>query len=144
MKPLLFILILCIPLLIFSQEIVSEKTISINANFNGRHCRGDRGICAIDAKNNQEANATIEYSETNNTITISIIRTKINESETLQILGNPIGEENNFQFIMDDDYIFQPSLLNLLKINSAELKILKGSYPIEITNDTFILKINLE
>jgi hypothetical protein len=58
MKTQLYKILLCLPFVRFSQ-----KEINIDANFNGRHCRGKTGICSIDTgKNKADTNASFLYS----------------------------------------------------------------------------------
>jgi len=98
----LFIIIINIPSLSFSQEQDAEKA-NVNVNWSGRGCRGTNGLCNIESTNKTSANATLQYNE-EETLTLVIDRTKLTpeeESNLVSVKLNKNSKENDLIFIMD-------------------------------------------
>jgi len=126
----------------YSQNTINE--VLVRTNWSGIHCRGTNGICSIN-DNKQQANTKLIYKE--NTLTFIIDRAKLSATEVLQIVREPLLEDadlQNLNFIMEDDFIIDPTMQNQLKINNSQAALSKGVYPVQITDTSFIIVFNLQ
>ena len=151
MKNIIYIALLCLTSIAFSQNQKSAIEASINAKItfgrNGADCSG-RGTCSFNTNTNKaSANAQIISNRDSNIITLIIDRTKITNQEEIKIIGQPLSSDSikkEFAFIMEDDFTLEAETKLQLKAPIQLTKIAKGTYPISITKETFTITFKLE
>lgn len=150
MKKRLYIALLCITSIAFSQNKKASTIATVNTQITfGRQsldCRG-RGTCNFEkAENIENANATATYNK-DNTVTLIIDRTKITKENEVKIVGKPLDDVfkvNELVFVMDEDFVLEKEIKSSLKTPEQVTKLAKGNYPIQITKETITITIKLE
>lgn len=146
MKKIIFI-VLIVPLLSLTLSNNTATEAEFNANFSGRHCRGTQGLCSVNkSSRSTETNTRITYN-LNHSITFTIYRNKLNPYQEIQILGQPnndIEDTSKLFYIMDYDFELDTTLCRDLEISTITSTIIKGRYPIQVKNNTFIITFKLE
>lgn len=150
MKNIIYIAMLCITTIAFSQEKKEAEKATINAELSfgrlGLDCSG-RGVCSFNTNTNKaQLNTQITYNK-GNTITLIIDRTKITKTEEYKIVGQYLAttsKVNELTFIMEDDLDLDDETKTSLKTANHLTKIAKGNYPVFITKDTFTITLKLE
>lgn len=127
MKNLIYTAILCMPLIIIGQNEIQTES-----NFNGRHCRGKVGLCAIGsgdmAKNN--VNSTLIY-DAKKGLVLNIKMDNLTDEELSKAFGKVVNRKNNNEellLIVEEDFELDQSLLKTLKVPKERVIIKSGNY----------------
>ena len=148
MKLYITIFLLCLALLCQAQsDTPITKEVLANTSFNGRHCRGDRGICssAIETKSTA-ANSHFVYNG-GTSLELFIKRSKLSNDETKKITGysqTELEDQTNLYYTIDDKFILPLALKEALDISHEKKIIKKGNYLINTTEENFIITFNIE
>ncbi len=121
-----------------------ENRVAVEANFEGRHCRGDRGICSLQSIGKQEANATL-YKTTENILTMEIFRNRLSPEQEIQLFGEAITPENQDRLVFEqpEAQSLLPELKSVLKIDEGIYNIAPGSYPATVTKERIFIRLSL-
>ena len=132
--------------LILSSYSFAQTTYYANASFNGRHCRGDRGVCNITTVN-EETNANAKYFfNKDNTITIEFLKDKMSSDEQLKFLNSiSLSNVNNTEtkvLSIEEEL----TITNLLNGNSKEQSFIlkRGNFPLLDNPNKYILTLNIK
>lgn len=144
------LILMFITAIVFSQEQKEVNKTAINgvSTFGrlGSDCSG-RGICSFKASTNKfQSNTRLIYNK-DNTVTFFIDQTKITKEDTRKIIGKILTEPSNdnaFTFVMEASLELDSSMLSNLEKTLPITTILKGSYPVAITNESFIITFKME
>lgn len=142
MKSLLTILLLCTGLLCHAQP----NTTKVTANFSGFHCDGKPGFCSIDNQQNRSlsnSSLTIQSS----TLKMTIRRENLSEQEVKNLFNlqaSSLDESKLHHLILPNRFVLPAAVCSSLGSSNTTLIIAKGTYPIQITKDSFIINFNLE
>jgi hypothetical protein len=150
MKKIIHIALLCLTTIVFSQEekLDTKATTFAKLTFGryGADCSG-RGTCSFNTQATKaQANTKLIYNK-NESLTLIIDRTKITLEDEIKIVGKQLTKNskvNDFLFVMEDDFILDTTQQSNLKLPNDLSYIPKGNYPIQITNDTYIITIKLK
>ncbi|WAC03719.1 hypothetical protein N7U66_09985 [Lacinutrix neustonica] len=142
--------LLCITTMVYSQEQKEANNTAIDgvSTFGrlGSDCSG-RGICSFTTSTNKsQPNTRLIYNE-DNTVTFFIDRTKITTEDVYKIIGGKITEHSKgdaFTFILEASLELDSSMLSKLEITLPITTILKGNYPVAITNESFIMTLKIQ
>ncbi|WP_452230956.1 hypothetical protein [Lacinutrix sp. MEBiC02404] len=150
MKKHTLIAMLCLPLMLFSQQKNTTEKTSINGELTfGKNpdCIRRGGICTFNTSQSKaQGNTQIIYNK-ENSITLIIDRTKITKEEEYKIVGQYLtttSKVNALTFIMEEDLTLEAETKTGLKTAKHLTKITKGNYPVYITKDTFTIILKLE
>jgi len=150
MKKTIYIAMLCIPLIAFSQQknVIEKNTVSSELIF-GKYtdCLRPGGICTFNTSTTKaQANTQVTYNK-DNSITLIIDRSKITKEEEFKIVGKYLtttSKVKELTFIMIEDLTLEAETKSGLKTAKYLTKIAKGNYPVVITKDTFTITLRLE
>lgn len=154
MKKIIYIALLCLTTIAFSQQKNTTEKTTINGELifgKNPDCIRRGGICTFNtsqnkAQANTQANTQVTYNK-DSTITLIIDRTKITKEEEYKIVGQYLtstSKVNELTFIMEEDLMLEAETKIGLKMANYLTKIAKGNYPVVITKDTFTITLRLE
>ena len=150
MKKNIYMALLCITSIAFSQEQKSNESLTANATLTfgryGKDCSG-RGICSFSISADQSvANALATYNK-NKTLTLTIYRDKLSADERYKIVGNYSTLNTKISepvFVMDEALKLSTSVKNSLRKEASFNEIVKDNYTIKVTEETYVITLKLE
>ncbi|MDX1462287.1 MAG: hypothetical protein R3359_04455 [Marinirhabdus sp.] len=125
---------------IVAQLSSQNEQLNVTSNFNGFHCDGKPGLCTIDpAQRSMDSNSTLTFNS-NVSVTLCINRNKLSDLEFFNLFSfeRPLLDtKKSYHFDVPADL----QLSNPMPTTPANesIRIHKGNYPIEITDQYFIL-----
>jgi len=128
--------------ILFTTILLSQNILNINSNWNGRHCNGGVGLCAIDISSKTQANTQMTYNSEHNELTLIISKTKLGSENKLKLTYNKL-EQGFYLYEFDENFRLSNEILSQLNIK-FKTKIKKGNYLIKETQNNFILITKLE
>lgn len=135
------ILLLCTGILCLSQN----RTTTATTSFNGFHCDGTPGLCAIDMEQNRAiSNSSITIYDT--MLIMEIEREKLSDKEIKNLFKvNPqiINNSKKYYFKLDNPFVLQASLCEILDTGKSNIAISSGTYLIKITKEFFTITFNI-
>ena len=147
MKNLLLMVLLCLCSIAYAQEQEQVPKILVKTSFDGRRCNGSHGLCTIGNPTTKSQSNTQLIFNTNNTITFIIDKAKISNEEINKIIGDEQKLDSYKEaptFYLNYAFVLEVEVKTQLEIPKGLTKISKGSYPILITEEAFIITFNLE
>ena len=148
MKYTLLIILCCLASTSFAQSNPNDTIVTVKTSFKGRHCRGTHGLCNMDSNARTiDSNTSITYNHTSNTIVLHVNRSMLSQEEQFMILReDPQNNTPNTTlfYLMDDDFIIPNAITQQLQIESQNVTIPKGAYPLTISDDTITISFKLE
>lgn len=124
-----------------------QNELQIDSNFNGRHCRGDRGICSFELnKNKQEFNSTLSY-DNHNGLLLTVIVSQLTETDVKQVIGLSIDalvKSDNLQFEMLEKYEISLDIRTAIELPKQYQNIKKGLHPAYYKDGLLFIKLQLE
>ena len=137
---------------IFLMSLVSTAQTTIKKlqiDIRGRDCIGGSGLCYVSSATSKTkanmSNFTIKK-QTNISMIIEIVTTKLTIEEQIQFFGKEYSKlipKEELLFIQDSDFIFDFNTLLYFELDTRYSLLKKGSYPLEIVNDTVQVHITL-
>jgi hypothetical protein len=137
---------------IFLMSLVSTAQTTIKKlqiDIRGRDCIGGSGLCSVSSTTSKTqsnmSNFTIKK-QTDTSMIIEIVTTKLTIEEQIQFFGKEYSKLNakeELLFIQDSDFIFDFNTLLYFELDTRYRLLKKGSYPLEIVNDTVQVHITL-
>lgn len=116
----------------FLSLITTAQEVEVETNFNGRHCRGDRGICSLVIIDDLISNNS-KLSFNNQKLILTVYLEKIKREDIAKIYGKDVDDNEDITgipFIMEDDLEIDQNILKSLKTPFYRFVINKGSYPV--------------
>lgn len=141
MKHIIYLLVLSSFFNAFCQTERFSEGIVVKASFSGMHCNGQHGLCDIEflADNKKTlGNGTLFYS--NNTVKLILDRTKLSDKEESRFLSFSTLE--NPTYLLENDFEINNTIVSHLNLK-VNAQIAKGNYPLEMTEETFIIEFKL-
>jgi hypothetical protein len=141
------IVIIATTLILYSSSVLAQ-TKPVGIDIRGRDCNGGSGLCSIgitQAKLNSMKNFKITKL-TSKSMVIEIETTKLNAEEQKVFFGKEyanISDNEQLIFIQEQDFIFDINTLLYLELDPAYRLLKRGTYPIEIVNDTVLVTVAL-
>jgi hypothetical protein len=145
MKKNITIVLLCLSSIVFSQEI---KGIEAEINF-GKYtdCLRPGSICTFDSSSELSNSNAFVFLEKDNSLEVNIVRSKISNESELNLFGTDANTLSNLKdkvFKMEEDYLLEKVVIETLYPKTTFTKIVKGSYPINITEKYYTIMLKLE
>jgi hypothetical protein len=145
MKKNITIVLLCLSSIVFSQEI---KGIEAEINF-GKYtdCLRPGSICTFNSSNELSNTNAFVFLEKDNSLEVNILRSKISNESELNLFGTDANTLSNLKdkvFKMEEDYLLEKVVIETLYPKTTFTKIVKGSYPINITEKYYTIMLKLE
>lgn len=135
-------LITCLPLLGFGQSEIQVET-----NFDGRHCRGDRGACSFTpAEQGRSANSSLAYDPKQGLI-LKIKTNNLSNKQIIKAIGEPITETSktkDLKLTVEADFDVESVLLRQLNMPNERFTIRAGNYPITFKDDMLLVVFKIE
>ncbi|WP_299890489.1 hypothetical protein [uncultured Lacinutrix sp.] len=132
----------------FSQGEKLTDSISVVTSFNGRHCDGKHGLCDITiSEEGKKESGNASLYNNNGKLKLVIHRNKLSNTEEYKVMGKRISkfvQEKESIYTIDYDFELDSNISNRLKLKNKTYTILRGRYPLIITNDAFIITFKLE
>ena len=140
------IILLCLSAYGHAQTKNTSNESFVRVSFTGLHCNGKNGLCALGSTDKQQSNASLALNDTG-TISLVIYRNMLDDSDIEILFGKPFEEKFRTQQISFDvgkEFLMSPKMQRDLNMMSLKNRIVLGSYPIDITNDHYIITFNME
>lgn len=146
MKKLFYIaMLIALPLLA-----VGQTELKINADIRGRNCSGGLGLCSVSGtlenKTPNQEYKTTASKEDETTLVLEFNKALLSEDEQKSLLNTTllkVSDAQTIEFIQEKDLIIDAATLQSLGIDTQFNTIKKGSYPLEITDDTIKVTLKL-
>lgn len=150
MKKYITIALLCLLNIAFSQDSaeLNEKEMNTEIAF-GRFtdCLRGGSICVFRPSVEQSnSNATI-FLEKNNRLTIKIEKNKISKTSEFNLFRNEVSTLKNLDnqaFLMEEDLYLEEEVIRAIDPRATFTKIVKGNYPITISENYYTITLKLE
>ncbi|MFC7357269.1 hypothetical protein ACFQO1_06195 [Jejudonia soesokkakensis] len=148
MKIGITLLIGCLaPLCLAQADFDTENEVYATINFNGRHCRGDRGICSVIVENKASNANSIIAVVNDSKIELLILKDALETSEFSKICGieaEEISDKKALYFIMEEPFMLPENLISTLHLNPQKRTIQNKEYAISVSEEYFIITLNLQ
>lgn len=148
MKNYITLIVWCLaPLCLAQTDLNTENEVYATLNFNGRHCRGDRGVCSITVENKMSNANTIISIVDDATIELLILKNALEASDFGKICGieaEEVSEEKALYFTVEEPFSLPESLISTLHLNPQKRTIQKNVYEITVSEEYFIIILNLQ
>lgn len=138
----------CLLIFLFFINFIAsgQVELQIDSNFNGRHCRGDRGICSFELNKNKEFNSTLSY-DNHNGLLLTVIVSQLTETDVKQVIGLSIDalvKSDNLQFEMLEKYEISLDIRTAIELPKHYQNIRKGLHPADYKDGLLLIKLQLE
>lgn len=141
------IIIITTTLILFCSSAIGQ-TKAAGVDIRGRNCNGGSGLCSIGitgAKLSSMKNFNITKL-TSKSMVIEIEASKLTIEEQKVFFGKTYAEvlaNDDLFFIQEQDFIFDINTLLYLELDPAYRLLKRGTYPVEIVNDTVLVTVSL-
>ncbi len=124
--------------------VVAQTTVRVEANFNGFHCDGKPGLCAME-KAKGGGNAVL-YPAGSDLLIFEISRSQLTERDHRGLFGfNKVSSHQGASFFLSfpSEYIFSSEISEALGL-SENISIEEGRYRIVINEETYQLQLKIK
>lgn len=136
-------------LILYCSSAIAQ-TKSLDMDIRGRSCSGGSGVCSTGTSGLRQNNTNMKNFNitklTSKSMVIEIQVTNLTIEEQHIFFGKPyqnlLADEQLF-FIQEQDFVFDINTLLYLELDPAYRLLKRGTYPIEIVNDTVLVTVNL-
>lgn len=141
------IIIITTSLILYCSSAIGQ-TKPTGIDIRGRDCNGGSGICSTSTTSGKMTSMKIfNITKLNSkSMIIEIEASKLTIEEQNVFFGKTYAEvlaDEQLLFIQEQDFIFDINTLLYLELDPAYRLLKRGTYPIEIVNDTVIVTITL-
>lgn len=142
------IVILIVTSLILYCSAAIAQTKSLDMDIRGRGCNGGSGLCSIGTIGSKQSNMkNFNITKlTSKSMVIEVEVTKLTLEEQNIFFGKSYAQvlaDEQLLFIQEQDFVFDINTLLYLELDPAYRVLKRGSYPIEIVNDTILVSVVL-
>lgn len=124
-----------------------NPSIRVQTNFNGFHCDGKPGLCSITNRSNQADGNTVLILHNKKTLSLIVERVKLSQREFENVVPTTvkgyIDSSKTYYLHIPVPFQLENSIRASLESGNPTLIIPKGSYPMEISEDTITITFNL-
>jgi hypothetical protein len=143
------IIIIATSLILYCSSTIAQ-TKPLEVDIRGRGCNGGSGVCTTGSTGLRQTNTNMKNFNitklTSKSMVIEIELSKLNSEEQKVFLGKEystaINQEELF-FIQEQDFIFDINTLLYLELDPAYRLLKRGTYPLQIVNDSALVTIEL-
>ncbi|MBL7886285.1 MAG: hypothetical protein JNJ52_06025 [Flavobacterium sp.] len=127
---------------------VIAQTKSIGLDIRGRDCGGGSGLCSIGSTGSKQSNMK-NFNITklsSKSMVIEIEASKLTLEEQNIFFGKSYAQvltDEQLLFFQEQDFVFDINTLLYLELDPAYRVLKRGTYPIEIVNDTILVSLTL-
>jgi hypothetical protein len=142
------IIILIAVTLILHCSLAFAQTKSLDMDIRGRGCNGGSGLCSIGGIGSKQTNMK-NFNITklsSKSMVIEIEASKLTLEEQNIFFGKSYAQvlaDEQLLFIQEQDFVFDINTLLYLELDPAYRVLKRGTYPIEIVNDTILVSVTL-
>lgn len=141
------ILLIATSLILYCSSAVAQKK-PVGIDIRGRDCNGGSGLCSIGTSSSKLSNMkNFNITKlTSKSMVIEIEASKLTIEEQNIFFGKTYAQvlaDEQLFFIQEQDFIFDINTLLYLELDPAYRLLKRGTYPIEIVNDTVLVTVSL-
>jgi hypothetical protein len=140
------LLLIATSLILYCSSAVAQSK-PLNMDIRGRSCNGGSGLCSITIGSKQTGMKNFNITKlTSKSMVIEIEASKLTLEEQKVFFGKTYAQvltDEDLFFIQEQDFIFDINTLLYLELDPAYRLLKRGTYPIEIVNDTVLVTVSL-
>jgi hypothetical protein len=141
------IILITTSLILYCSSAIAQ-TKPLDMDIRGRGCNGGSGLCSTTITGSKQSNMkNFNITKlTSKSMVIEIEASKLTIEEQNIFFGKSYAQvlaDEQLLFIQEQDFVFDINTLLYLELDPAYRVLKRGSYPIEIVNDTILVSVTL-